>query len=84
MFGEFPKLYGRASAKLAEAQANFLPDPLIIHPLAQCCMHVRKNILKLQVRENLDSMKPSLAYGMFFTRYVHRGGTRVGDGVVLC
>ncbi|XP_031263294.1 uncharacterized protein LOC116121482 isoform X1 [Pistacia vera] len=35
MFDGFPKLYERASAKLAEAQANFQPEPLIIRPSAQ-------------------------------------------------
>ncbi|KAJ4715330.1 DNA repair metallo-beta-lactamase family protein [Melia azedarach] len=35
MFDGFPKLYERASAKFAEAQANFQPEPLIIRPSAQ-------------------------------------------------
>ncbi|GAY56896.1 hypothetical protein CUMW_175420 [Citrus unshiu] len=35
MLDGFPKLYERASAMLAEAQANFQPEPLIIRPSAQ-------------------------------------------------
>lgn len=35
LFDGFPKLYERANAKLVEAQANFLPEPLIIRPSAQ-------------------------------------------------
>lgn len=35
MLNGFPKLYERASAMLAEAQANFQPEPLIIRPSAQ-------------------------------------------------
>lgn len=35
VFDGFPKLYERAAAKLAEAQANFQPEPLIIRPSAQ-------------------------------------------------
>lgn len=35
MLDGFPKLYERASAVLAEAQANFQPEPLIIRPSAQ-------------------------------------------------
>ncbi|GKV21635.1 hypothetical protein SLEP1_g31596 [Rubroshorea leprosula] len=35
LFDGFPKLYERAAAKLAEAQANSQPEPLIIRPSAQ-------------------------------------------------
>ncbi|KDP42592.1 hypothetical protein JCGZ_24366 [Jatropha curcas] len=35
VFDGFPKLSERAAAKLAEAQANFQPEPLIIRPSAQ-------------------------------------------------
>ncbi|XP_057981111.1 uncharacterized protein LOC131166529 isoform X2 [Malania oleifera] len=35
LFEGFPKLYERARAKIAEAQANFQPEPLIIRPSAQ-------------------------------------------------
>lgn len=35
MFDGFPKLYERAAKKIAEAQANLQPEPLIIRPSAQ-------------------------------------------------
>ncbi|KAK9291781.1 hypothetical protein L1049_019731 [Liquidambar formosana] len=35
LFDGFPKLHERAKAKLAEARANFQPEPLIIRPSAQ-------------------------------------------------
>ncbi|PON37181.1 Metallo-beta-lactamase [Parasponia andersonii] len=35
LFDGFPKLYGRAKAKIMEAQANLKPEPLIIRPSAQ-------------------------------------------------
>ncbi|XP_050206243.1 uncharacterized protein LOC126655915 isoform X2 [Mercurialis annua] len=35
VFDGFPKLYERAATKLAEAQANCQPEPLIIRPSAQ-------------------------------------------------
>ncbi|KAJ6740974.1 DNA CROSS-LINK REPAIR PROTEIN PSO2/SNM1-RELATED [Salix purpurea] len=35
LFDGFPRLYERAAAKIAEAQANLQPQPLIIRPSAQ-------------------------------------------------
>ncbi|KAK2656221.1 hypothetical protein Ddye_009273 [Dipteronia dyeriana] len=44
MFDGFPKLYERASAKLAEARANLLPEPLIIRPSAQWYVCEQENL----------------------------------------
>ncbi|TXG60375.1 hypothetical protein EZV62_014948 [Acer yangbiense] len=44
MFDGFPKLYERASAKLAEARANLQPEPLIIRPSAQWYVCEEENL----------------------------------------
>ncbi|XP_017969780.1 PREDICTED: protein artemis isoform X1 [Theobroma cacao] len=46
VFGGFPKLSERATAKIAEAQANFQPEPLIIRPSAMwyACEEERSEI----------------------------------------
>ncbi|KAM7256034.1 hypothetical protein ACFE04_011775 [Oxalis oulophora] len=53
LFDGFPKLPERASAKLAEARANSLPEPLIIRPSAQwyACEELNEKRVKLKYSE---------------------------------
>ncbi|KAK9110399.1 hypothetical protein Sjap_018459 [Stephania japonica] len=54
LFDGFPRLYERASEKLAEAKANLQPQPLFVRPSAQwyACEETSDN--DLQLRKRLD------------------------------